>query len=110
MSDTVIEVAQFRWGSADLSGTTDASEFTLTEKLNGDLVIVRQDMGPETEKYFGAYDFEQSMSIAANDRALFIAVLLTHAIEREGPLNWDQLQDLCKEGDVPFSASERPIP
>lgn len=109
MSDTSIEVARFGWGPADLTGTTDTSAFTLTETPNGDLMIARQDMGPETEKCFGAYDFEQSVGIAADDRALFVAMLLAHAIEGEGPLNWDQLQDLCKEWDVPFSASERSI-
>ena len=73
-------------------------------------MILRQDMGPETEKLFGAHDFEQSISIAADDRALFVAMLLAQALGGEGPLNWDQLEDLCKEWDVPFSASERPIP
>jgi hypothetical protein len=110
MSDTSIEVARFRWGPADLSGTTDASEFKLLEQPHGDLMIVRQDMGPETERCFGAYDYEQSMSIAADNRALFVAMLLAHAVEGEGPLHWDQLQDLCTEWDVPFSASERAIP
>lgn len=110
MSNASIEVARFRWGPADLSGTTDASEFKLTEQPNGDLTIVLQDMGPETKNCYGAYDFEQSMSIAADDRALFVAMLLAHAVGVEGPLNWDQLQDLCREWDVPFSASERAIP
>lgn len=110
MSEKVIEFGRFRWGPADLSGTTDASKFTLTEKPNGDLMIVRQDVGPETEKSFGAFDFEQSISIAAADRALFVAMLLAHAIEGEGPLNWDRLEDFCKEWDVLFSASERAIP
>ena len=109
MSDATIEVARFRWGPAGLSGTTDASEFTLTEKPNCDLMIVRHDTGPETQKHLGAYDFEQSMSIAADDRALFVAMLLAHAVGGEGPLNWEQLQELCKEWDVPFSASERAI-
>lgn len=109
MSDTVIEFARFRWGPADQSGTTDASEYTLTEKPNGDLMIIRQDMGPETEKLNGAHDFEQSISIAADDRALFVAMLLAHAVEGEGPLNWDQLEDLCKEWNVPFSAGEGAI-
>lgn len=110
MSDTSIEVARFRWGPADLAGTTDASEFKLLEKPNGDLIIIRQDMGPETEKCFGAYDFEQSMSIAKDDKTLFVAMLLAHTLGGEGPLNWDQLQDLSKDWDVPFSASERSIP
>ena len=109
MSDTVIEFARYRWGPADLQGTTDASEYTLTEKPNGDLVVVRQDMGPETEKHFGAHDFEQSIGIAADDRTLFVAMLLAHAIEGEGPLTWGQLQDLCKERDVSFSANEGEI-
>jgi len=110
MTDSAIEVAQFKWRHGDLSGTTDASEFKLTEGSNGDLTIIRQDMGPETQKCFGAYDFEQSISIAADDRALFLAMLLAHALEGEGPLNWEQLQDHCKAWDVPFSASERAIP
>lgn len=110
MSDTSIEVAQFRWGPADLSGTTDTSDFTLIEKPKGDLIIARQDMGPETEKCFGAYDFEQSMSIAAGDRTLFVAMLLAHAVGGEGPLNLEQLQELCKEWNIPFSASERALP
>ena len=110
MSDITIEFARSSWGPANLSGTTDASEFKLTEKPNGDLVIVRQDMGPETENCFGAHHFEQSVNIAADDTTLFVAMLLAHAVGGEGPLNWDQLRDLCKEWGVPFSASERAIP
>lgn len=110
MTGSAIRVAQFKWGPGDRFGTTDASEFKLTERSNGDLTIIRQDMGPETKKCFGPYDFEQSMSIAADDRTLFVALLLAHAVEGEAPLNWAQLQDLCKEWDVPFALSERALP
>tara|TARA_B100000678_G_C18223922_1_gene508023 strand:+ start:3082 stop:3414 length:333 start_codon:yes stop_codon:yes gene_type:complete len=110
MTASATKVAQFKWGPGGRSRTTDASEFKLTERSNGDLTIIRQDIGPETKKYFGAYDFEQSMSIAADDRTLFVAMLPAHAVGGEVPLNWEQLQDLCKESDVPFVLSERALP
>lgn len=109
MSGDGIEVARLNWGPGHLSGPTDTSWFKLIELPNGDLSIIRYDMGPETEACFGHYDFEQSISIAAADRAQFTAMRLAHFFDGAAPLNWDEFLAACKDWSVPFGESERAV-
>jgi hypothetical protein len=107
MKDNGIEVACVHWGQA--TGVTDTSWIKLIELPNGDLLIVRHDMGPVTLASFDSYDFEHSLLITSADRAQFTAMLLSHVLEGDGPLSWDQLQKKFEDWSVPFTKSERAI-
>lgn len=109
MKDDGIEVTSLNWGSGHLSGPTDNSRIKLIELPNADLLIVQQDMGPETEGSFGSYDYEHSIQIANSDRAQLTAMLMSLAFNGTDPCNWDHLKRHCLDWSIEFEETGRPI-
>lgn len=102
MRDDGIEVSRLNWGTGNPSGTTDASLIKLIDLPNADLLIVQQDMGPETQACYGSFDYEHSLQIAFVDRAQFTAMLLSIAFEGTSPCGWEDLKSHCHNWSVPF--------
>ena len=109
MKDEGIEVTKLNWGSGHLSGPTETSWVKLIEQPNARLMIVQQDMGPETQACFGSYEFEHSIRIAGTDRTQLTAVLLSLAFDDTAACSWEDLKRHCLDWSIPFQESERSI-
>lgn len=105
--DGATEVAQVRWGEPP--DGTDTASISLRELPNGDIQIIQQAMGPETQASHGAYDYEQCLTIKAADHATLTTMLLSLAFDGPGSCDWESLTGHCRQWSIPYQEAGKAI-
>ena len=105
------DVSRFQWGPADLDGTTDTTCIQAIFAPCGKIRVLGYDMGPETQRMTGHYDYGYWIEVPAEDARCFVAGLLNRVLGGDGACTFDQLKDICREwginvreGDGPYSS------
>lgn len=112
MSDVApkeFEVARFQWGSGDLSEPTDATQITALFQADGGFRLLGYDMGPETKKLYGDFDWTYWIDVCGDETKPFIALLLRLLFEgRETVLTFDQLKSAMEDNEIGYTEGEGP--
>jgi len=105
---TAIDAAFFRWASVGSDGATEATWFKIIPARSGGIRVLGYDMGPETERMTGHYDYAYWIDISASDLMLFTACMVGKLLGAEGSINFDQMKDACTDWGIPFVEGDGP--
>lgn len=101
-----IPVNSFRWGN-DGDKITEHTWISLVVGASGAMRVLGYDMGPETKKMTGHFDYGYWLDITADDAPAFLATVLGLAMVDEGA-TFDTIRDASKDNGVPFIEGDGP--
>ena len=103
------EIAHFQWGPGDLPAPTDTTTISASFKADGGLRLLGYDMGLETKKLSGEFDWGYWVDIPFDELQSTIALLFALLFEgRDTDLTFDELKSALEDQGIEYTEGEGP--